>query len=124
MIYDVDPNASMADDPYASFSQIEQTQEATQSQSQQTPSQDDSWNAEFWGFLRPTRGTRHRIDLYKFQAEYTIGRSSDSNIIFPDPRISNKHCIIKWDKRTARDSMVVVHDTSTNGTYVSIKSIP
>lgn len=110
---------AMADDPYAAgYSQIEQTQEATQSQSQ-PQSQEDAWSSELWGFLRAHRSGNERIDFYRNQPEYTVGRSSENNIIFADLKISNKHCRITWDKRTARDSLVTVHDTSSNGTYVS-----
>lgn len=115
---------AMAEDPYSAYSQIEQTQEATQSQSQ-SQSQ-ESWNSELWGYLKPNNnkdGKLQRIDFYRSQHEYTVGRGSDNNIIFGDLKISNKHCKIVWDQRMTRDSLVIIKDTSSNGTYVSIMSM-
>ncbi|THH00325.1 hypothetical protein EW145_g7096, partial [Phellinidium pouzarii] len=107
------------DDPYAAQSQPEQTQQATQSQSQSQEDEKEPWNSHIWGFLKPTRPGVKRIDLWRVHATYTIGRSSENTIIFPNLKVSNKHCHITWDGNMSRDAVVTVHDMSSNGTYIN-----
>ncbi|KAI5117858.1 hypothetical protein M0805_007701 [Coniferiporia weirii] len=109
----------MEEDPYA-FSQPEQTQQATQSQEEE---QQEPWNDHLWGFLRPTRPGLKRIDLWRVQATYTIGRSSDNLIIFPNLKVSNKHCQISWDGNMSKDATVTVQDLSSNGTFINGRKI-
>jgi ser/thr/tyr protein kinase RAD53 len=73
-------------------------------------------NDEIWASLIPGNDVLQRIDFWKTTSVYRVGRNPGQNqIVFPGPKVSNQHCTISWDGQVT----VTVHDTSTNGTYVS-----
>ena len=51
----------------------------------------------------------------KGHLDYTIGRSSDSQISYPNKTVSRRHAILHWD----RDAWNIFDCNSTNGTYVN-----
>ncbi|KAF8644791.1 hypothetical protein AX16_008253 [Volvariella volvacea WC 439] len=95
------------------------TQQQTQS-TQQTNEPDPSVDAHLWGYLLPCSGSLTRIDFWKVHPRYTIGRNVQSNqVVLPGFKVSNSHCTITWDGKEDRDSSVLVHDLSSNGTYIN-----
>lgn len=110
-MYDQSPQDDAGVDPYA-FSQFEQqTQQA--SQSQVVP---EAWDDKLWGVLVPLHHSLPRIGLEKKNKTVSIGRSHDNDVELKSLKISNKHCTLTWDGTKS----VLVRDTSTNGTWVSI----
>lgn len=113
-----------SDDP-----QTQSTQQASQHQ--------EDLERHLWGALIPCNSQIARVDLWKIQAVYEVGRNPTSNqVVFPGPKIStfdalpivrrsdlcppgNFHCRLVWDRKDTRDSVVTVSDFSSNGTFVS-----
>jgi len=120
----------------------EQTQQ-TQSTQQSTQPVFSSQNIDshLWGYLQPVTPAINRIDFWRSEPKYTIGRNTECNrIILPGFKVSeyrisklfvfrgpvlnvrlalgNKHCEITWDGEP-RGGTVVVLDLSSNGTFVS-----
>lgn len=95
--------------------QTQQTQLSTQQYSQAAEHQDPS--GHLWGFLLPCSPRLKQLEFWRSQPSYTIGRGHDNAIRLPGPRISNKHCIVRWDGGDANS--VVVTDVSTNGTFIN-----
>ncbi|SJL18760.1 uncharacterized protein ARMOST_22360 [Armillaria ostoyae] len=71
---------------------------------------------DLWGSLHPCNATNLlRIDFFTINSLIKIGRNPlTNNIVLPGPRVSNRHCEIVWDHKTA-----VVTDFSSNGTWVN-----
>ncbi|EAU91637.1 CAMK/RAD53 protein kinase [Coprinopsis cinerea okayama7 len=96
--------------------QTQSTQEASQSQSQ-SPGQ--AVDAHLWGYLQPVNDKLIRIDFWRAEPSYTIGRNTTCNrIIFPGFKVSNKHCTITWNGSDSNGSVVVL-DLSSNGTFIN-----
>lgn len=116
MLYDEEPKGAPQEDPYTD---IQQTQQATQSQSQ---SQEvEEWDANIWGKLQPMMQANTKpIFFYRDKKEVTIGRHSSNTIQLKGDKISNQHCCIRWDEKHKEVSL---GDFSSNGTYVSNMSI-
>jgi serine/threonine/tyrosine protein kinase RAD53 len=98
----------------------QETQPATQTGL--TPSQTTS--ERLWGFLQPSRPELKRIEFPREQPIIRIGRNKDKNeVVLPGAKVSNEHCVIQWDGLEGAQSVVVVQDKSTNGTWVAHKKI-
>ncbi|KAF9650876.1 kinase-like protein [Thelephora ganbajun] len=97
--------------------QTQQTQLSTQQYSQTEADQPDT-DTHLWGFLLPCSPRLRQLDFWRMQPTYTIGRGHDNAIRLPGMRISNKHCIIRWDGNSPT-SQVIVKDLSTNGTFIN-----
>ncbi|EKM80931.1 hypothetical protein AGABI1DRAFT_37595 [Agaricus bisporus var. burnettii JB137-S8] len=96
-----------SDDP-----QTQSTQQASQHQ--------EDLERHLWGALIPCNSQIARVDLWKIQAVYEVGRNPTSNqVVFPGPKISNFHCRLVWDRKDTRDSVVTVSDFSSNGTFIN-----
>lgn len=96
-------------------SQDPQTQ-STQAASQQQ----EDLEKHLWGSLMPCNTSIARVDLWKLQNVYCVGRNPSGNqVVFPGPKISNFHCQISWDSIDTRDSVVTVLDLSSNGTFIN-----
>ncbi|KAL1741159.1 kinase-like domain-containing protein [Schizophyllum fasciatum] len=92
----------------------QQTQQDSQESSQ--PGADD----HLWGYLRPHNPRLARVDFWKIQSRYRLGRrANDNDLVFPGTKISQNHAIIHWDGNEGRKSTVTVTDLSSNGTYVA-----
>ncbi|KAI0701131.1 kinase-like domain-containing protein [Cerioporus squamosus] len=95
------------------------TQAATQFATQFDDTTEDS---DLWGFLLPANPNNtniSRINFYKSQSKYTIGRGPGNDIRFPRCLfVSTKHCSIEWDGDETSKSAVILTDTSTNGTFI------
>jgi pSer/pThr/pTyr-binding forkhead associated (FHA) protein len=50
---------------------------------------------------------------------FTIGRAATNHFQIPDIRLSGKHCIIMKKEQVDGSLIVIVEDTSTNGTFVN-----
>ncbi|TFK25731.1 CAMK/RAD53 protein kinase [Coprinopsis marcescibilis] len=98
----------------------QETQTQTQSTQQSSQPEDlTSVDSHLWGYLQPVNNSLVRIDFWRAEPVYTIGRNIDCNkIIFPGFKVSNKHCTITWDG-SDKDGSVVVHDLSSNGTFIN-----
>lgn len=108
------------------FDYAEPLQETQQTQDPQTQStqdasqQQDDLEKHLWGALIPCNPQIARVDLWKIQTNYCVGRNPSGNqIVFPGPKISNFHCEIVWDGNDSQDAVVTVLDLSSNGTYIS-----
>ncbi|KAF8684094.1 kinase-like protein [Rhizoctonia solani] len=59
---------------------------------------------------------------------FKIGRGSSNDVILPGQKISHQHCTLTWSGRSGdkpgKDNAVVVHDNSSNGTFVSLVNLP
>ncbi|KAF8494633.1 kinase-like protein [Russula emetica] len=97
-----------------------ETQGATQ-QASQAFYQNDVYAMErtFFGCLQPCNAALRRIDFVKTQPIIGIGRGANNDFVFPGMRISYNHCRIIWDGSEDAQSQVVVHDNSTNGTWIN-----
>lgn len=63
-------------------------------------------------------GLLHRGREYHIRPEdapFVIGRDADSDLCIDSEYGSRKHCVIEY-----RESKFVLHDSSTNGTYVQL----
>ncbi|KDQ55702.1 hypothetical protein JAAARDRAFT_37119 [Jaapia argillacea MUCL 33604] len=95
--------------------------QATQStqQDSQPPIPGTTPDSHLWGYLQPCSPNIRRVDLWKIQPTYRVGRSVGSDVIFPGLKVSNNHCTIHWDGKETKNSVVTVHDHSSNGTFIS-----
>ncbi|KXN90631.1 putative serine/threonine-protein kinase fhkC [Leucoagaricus sp. SymC.cos] len=112
------------------FENSEPLQETQQSQEPQTQStqpasqQQDDLEKHLWGALIPCNPEIARVDLWKLQTTYRVGRNPTGNqIVFPGPKISNYHCQIAWDSNDSQDAVVTVLDLSSNGTWINNSKI-
>lgn len=124
------------DDSQGSEQQTQSTQQASQPQSVTV-------DAHLWGYMQPCNASLTRIDFWKIHPKYTIGRNTELNqVILPGFKVSeyhthatctlndlitsatqiqgNQHCTITWDGAQDDSSTAVVHDLSSNGTFVSV----
>lgn len=111
------PAAPILEPEYA-----EETQGATQQASQYASAYGNAvhpMESPFFGCLQPCNTALRRIDFQKTQPHNAIGRGASNNFILPGMRISFNHCQIMWDGREDSHSQVVVHDNSTNGTWIN-----
>ncbi|KAK0462410.1 kinase-like domain-containing protein [Desarmillaria tabescens] len=71
---------------------------------------------DLWGSLHPRNATNLvRIDFFTINSLIKIGRNPyTNNVVLPGTRVSNRHCEIRWEHKTA-----VVTDFSSNGTWVN-----
>ncbi|KAK0213381.1 kinase-like domain-containing protein [Desarmillaria ectypa] len=71
---------------------------------------------DLWGSLHPRNATNLlRVDFFTITSLIKIGRNPlTNNVILPGSRVSNRHCEILWDHKTA-----VVTDYSSNGTWIN-----
>lgn len=133
--YERDEGEEEEENAYDSEDADDQTQtQSTQQASQPTATTADS---HLWGYLQPCSSSLTRIDFWKIHPRYSIGRNTEVNqVVLPGFKVSeymnntrprhnvdlthqgNQHCVIKWDGEG--NSNVVVHDLSSNGTFVSL----
>nr|GAT58521.1 predicted protein [Mycena chlorophos] len=71
-----------------------------------------------WGLLVPVTSGDERVRLLKTKKEYSIGRDRVSDIHLANSRISGTHATITWNEQDGKESVVLITDTSTNGTWV------
>ncbi|KAF8265517.1 kinase-like domain-containing protein [Lactarius quietus] len=104
------PAAPMLEHDYA-----EETQGATQQASQYAVYLNSVHPMEspFFGCLQPCNTALRRIDFQKTQPNNAIGRGRATTL-------PCQACVsIMWDGREDSHSQVVVHDSSTNGTWIN-----
>ncbi|KAH0589458.1 hypothetical protein H2248_005208 [Termitomyces sp. 'cryptogamus'] len=106
----------------SSMEDVEETQETQQqTQSTQQASQQMGFDSygHLWGYLQPCNGDLARIDFWKVNPRYRLGRNKELNdCVLPGAKVSNQHCVITWDG--SYDSLnVVVQDNSSNGTFIN-----
>jgi len=131
---------SMDFDEYGPLQDTQQSQDPqTQSTQEDNSQQQDDLERHLWGALIPCNSHIARVDLWKIQTTYCVGRNPQGNqIVFPGPKISqssrshvlrliaykvytgNFHCQMTWDGNDSQDSVVTVLDLSSNGTYVGV----
>ncbi|KAF8623401.1 hypothetical protein AX15_006393 [Amanita polypyramis BW_CC] len=96
-----------------------QTQQQTQSTQQASQQTNPSLDSHLWGYLQPCGSALTRIDFWKIHPRYTLGRNTQSNqVVLPGFKVSNNHCLIIWDGSEDMNSTVMVHDLSSNGTFI------
>ncbi|KAH9972479.1 kinase-like domain-containing protein [Lactifluus volemus] len=100
-----------------------ETQGATQ-QASQYASFYNGMETPFFGCLQPCHSALRRIDFQKTHAQNTIGRGPNNDFVLSGMRVSYQHCRIIWDGREDRQSQVVVHDSSSNGTWINGARVP
>ncbi|CAE6451074.1 unnamed protein product [Rhizoctonia solani] len=58
---------------------------------------------------------------------FKIGRGSANDFVLPGQKISSQHCTLTWSGRVgdkpSKENAVVVHDNSSNGTFINGKRI-
>ncbi|KAK0240914.1 kinase-like domain-containing protein [Armillaria nabsnona] len=70
---------------------------------------------DLWGSLQPLGAGIYRMDFLRFFTLITIGRHPQTNhFVLPGQRISNNHCEILWEDKSA-----VLTDLSSNGTWIN-----
>ncbi|KAM6502304.1 CAMK/RAD53 protein kinase [Amanita muscaria] len=115
--FDIMQTDEASDHVQDSDSQSQQQTQSTQQASQQTNLSVDS---HLWGYLQPCSPTLTRIDFWKINPRYTIGRNTQTNqVVLPGFKISNNHCLITWDGSEDMNSTVMIHDLSSNGTFIN-----
>ncbi|GLB37085.1 putative forkhead associated domain containing protein [Lyophyllum shimeji] len=98
---------------------MEETQQQTQSTQQASQQSNPTVDSHLWGYLQPCSPALTRIDFWKIHPRYTIGRNTEQNqIVLPGFKVSNLHCTITWDGSDVGQN-VVVHDLSSNGTFIN-----
>ncbi|KAL1941947.1 hypothetical protein VTO73DRAFT_6477 [Trametes versicolor] len=113
---------------------VSETQQSTSTQSteQRTQSTQQASQQEYivdttcWGSLI---SCNPKVPGYKFEKavlEYRIGRKAGPSIeiVLPAPKISGRHCTIKWNGEENATSAVTVTDNSRNGTFINGGRIP
>ncbi|KAF8151673.1 hypothetical protein B0H34DRAFT_810689 [Crassisporium funariophilum] len=69
-----------------------------------------------WGFLHPVNPRFARVNFYRSQPKYCVGRHPDFNqVILPGGHVSDKHAVMEW----LGGSRVTIRDFSSNGTYIN-----
>ncbi|KAI9455891.1 kinase-like protein [Russula earlei] len=97
-----------------------ETQGATQQASQAFyPNDVHPMDRPFFGCLQPCNTALRRIDFVKTKPLVSIGRGTTNDHVLASLRISYSHCQIMWDGREDAQSQVVLHDNSTNGTWIN-----
>ncbi|KAJ1304862.1 hypothetical protein OPQ81_005996 [Rhizoctonia solani] len=75
------------------------------------------------GGAQQTSWPRSAVEEHSFK----IGRGSANDFILPGQKISSQHCVLTWSGRTgdkpSKENAVVVHDNSSNGTFINGKRI-
>ncbi|KAF5385763.1 hypothetical protein D9615_002536 [Tricholomella constricta] len=98
---------------------MEETQQQTQSTQQASQQSNPAVDSHLWGYLQPCSAALTRIDFWKINPRYTIGRNTEQNqVVLPGFKVSNLHCTITWDG-SEESTNVVVHDLSSNGTFIN-----
>ncbi|KAH9485365.1 Serine/threonine-protein kinase cds1 [Psilocybe cubensis] len=100
-------------------------EQQTQTQSTQQASQPPpvAFDSHLWGFLQPCSAALTRIDFWKLNPRYTIGRNTETNqVVLPGYKVSNTHCTITWDGKDV-GSTIIVTDLSSNGTFINGEKI-
>ncbi|KAI0301033.1 kinase-like domain-containing protein [Multifurca ochricompacta] len=101
---------------------VGETQGATQQASQYASYYANSvhpMESPFFGCFQPCNTALRRLDFQKTHPHNAIGRGPGNDFVLHGMRISYNHCQIMWDGREDRHSQVVVHDNSTNGTWIN-----
>ncbi|CAE6374747.1 unnamed protein product [Rhizoctonia solani] len=143
----MDTMRSPSPDPYSDIG-TDSTQPQTQPQTE-TVSQDSTETLEIhpdcWGLLVPCSAGQPSgiIQLMKKSEEdnkqpawprtaieehsFKIGRGSANDVVLPGQKISSQHCTLTWSGRSgdkpSKENAVVVHDNSSNGTFINGKRI-
>ncbi|RXW25644.1 hypothetical protein EST38_g233 [Candolleomyces aberdarensis] len=105
---------SYSQDSEVSTQQTQSTQQLTQPVV--PPTDRDS---HLWGYLQPVNDKLSRIDFWREQRQYTIGRNTELNkIVFPGFKVSNRHCEITWSAEDTGGTVLVL-DLSSNGTFIN-----
>ncbi|KAF8161058.1 kinase-like domain-containing protein [Crassisporium funariophilum] len=113
-------NYGMEYDEDACEDSQESEHQQTQSTQQASQPPNVSVDAHLWGYLQPCSASLTRIDFWKIHPRYTIGRNTELNqVILPGFKVSNQHCVIVWDGAESSSSTAVVHDLSSNGTFIN-----
>ncbi|KAJ7281614.1 kinase-like domain-containing protein [Mycena rebaudengoi] len=77
-------------------------------------------DAHLFAYLKPQSPNVVRIDLWRDQKVYNIGRHRGSNeLVLEGMNISNRHAKISWNGRKGIDARVKIRDYSRNGTFVN-----
>ncbi|KAJ6591334.1 kinase-like domain-containing protein [Mycena sp. CBHHK59/15] len=99
---------------------MEQTQEdQVQTQPLTQPGSIEQ-NDNLWGYLNPCLSpVLSRVELYKDCRDVTVGRNTANIVIFPGFKISNFHAVIRWNGKENADSVVIIEDMSSNGTFIN-----
>ncbi|KAJ2931453.1 hypothetical protein H1R20_g5592, partial [Candolleomyces eurysporus] len=109
---------SYSQDSEVSTQQTQSTQQLTQPVV--PPADRDS---HLWGYLQPVNDKLSRIDFWREQRQYTIGRNTELNkIVFPGFKVSNRHCEITWSAEDTGGTVLVL-DLSSNGTFINGQKI-
>ncbi|CAE6507714.1 unnamed protein product [Rhizoctonia solani] len=133
-----DPSSDMGTDS---------TQPQTQPQTQPVlpePNDPPEIHPDSWGLLVPCSAgqpsgiiqlTKRPEDVHQpawprsglEEHSFKIGRGSANDFILPGQKISSQHCTLTWSGRAgdkpSKENAVVVHDNSSNGTFINGKRI-
>ncbi|KAG8701143.1 hypothetical protein FRC09_005536, partial [Ceratobasidium sp. 395] len=137
------PMRSPSPDPYPDVG-TDSTQPQTQPQTVPVePPEEVAIHPDCWGLLVPCSSgqpsgviqlTKRRVpaqpQLPKTATEehtFKIGRGSANDFTLPGQKISSQHCTLTWSGRAndkpSKENAVVVHDNSSNGTFINGKRI-
>ncbi|KAG8689594.1 hypothetical protein FRC11_001725, partial [Ceratobasidium sp. 423] len=132
---------SPSPDPFSDMG-TESTQPQTQPQTVLPDNDPPEIHPDCWGLLVPcSAGQPSGIIQLKKKPDaqptlprsvveehsFRIGRGSANDFILPGQKISSQHCSLTWSGRTgdkpSKENAVVVHDNSSNGTFINGKRI-
>lgn len=101
-------HCGMNDDPYAEDSQEEEQQTQTQSTQQASQPETVTVDSHLWGFLQPCSSSLSRIDFWKINPRYTIGRNTETNqVVLPGFKVSTYLTSFRsFDARSALGNVV------------------
>ncbi|CAE6432458.1 unnamed protein product [Rhizoctonia solani] len=136
------PMRSPSPDPFSDMG-TESTQPQTQPQTVAPENNDPvEIHPDCWGLLVPcSAGQPSGIIQLKKVADqqpswprsvveehsFKIGRGSANDFVLPGQKISSQHCTLTWSGRTgdkpSKENAVVVHDNSSNGTFINGKRV-
>ncbi|KAJ7077826.1 kinase-like domain-containing protein [Mycena belliarum] len=83
-------------------------------------------NSHLWGYLVPlgTNPRVLRIDFWRITPTCVLGRDPAAvQVILPGGHISGKHASITWNQELGKRSMILLSDTSSNGTWVNDEKV-
>ncbi|KAJ2924548.1 hypothetical protein H1R20_g12551, partial [Candolleomyces eurysporus] len=105
-----------------SFSYFQNSEVSTQQTTHQLTRPADR-DSHLWGYLQPVNDKLSRIDFWREERQYTIGRNTKlNNIVFAGSKVSNRHCEITWSAEDTGGTVLVL-DLSSNGTFINGQKI-
>ncbi|KAJ6625380.1 kinase-like domain-containing protein [Mycena sp. CBHHK59/15] len=98
---------------------VDSTQTQLQEQNPETLSILEELGHEAWGYLDPCNSAAGLTRIGLFEQHVAFGRNPGNKVVLSDPAISSLHAILTFHEDENSNYWVMVHDHSSNGTYIN-----